>query len=181
MTDTETGKKITGGVLVIVLLAVCLCITTVALVYEGLLLENNRFSTGRLRIDLNGGKPIIQETELHFEPGMSVEKEFFIRNDGTVDAYYKLYWDQVSGDLADVLDIAVESEGKALYRGTATQLTRQAVGAAEDVLHAHEARTLTVRFFFPKERGGEVQNGTLSFVLCAEATQVKNNPNRVFS
>ena len=33
MAETKTAKKLTGGIVAIVLLTVCLCITTFALVY----------------------------------------------------------------------------------------------------------------------------------------------------
>lgn len=180
MPTNAKAKKLTGGLVLIAVLAVCLCFTTAALVWQGLALENHRFATGRLHINLNDGRPIIQEQEFLFEPGMTVEKQCFIRNDGTADVYYKLYFDQVAGGLAEVLEITVESGGKTLYHGTVAQLNRQAVAAADDVLKAQETRYFTVRFYFPTAQSNRAQNASLSFALCAEATQVKNNPHRLF-
>ena len=34
MAESKTAKKLTGGIIAIIILAVCLCITTFALVYE---------------------------------------------------------------------------------------------------------------------------------------------------
>ena len=88
--QNKTAKKLTGSVITIVLLAVCLCITTFALVYSTVAVDNNLFRTGEIKIDLNGGKPVITEDEYLFEPGMTVEKPFYIENQGTWDVYYKL-------------------------------------------------------------------------------------------
>ena len=83
MAETKTAKKLTGGIIAIIVLAVCLCITTFALVYETVSVENNLFHTGEVKINLNDGKPVIREHEFLFEPGMTVVKDFFIENDST--------------------------------------------------------------------------------------------------
>ena len=41
MAETKTAKKLTGGIIAIIVLAVCLCITTFALVYASVSVENN--------------------------------------------------------------------------------------------------------------------------------------------
>lgn len=180
MAETKTAKKLTGGIIAIIVLAVCLCITTFALVYETVSVENNLFHTGEVKINLNDGKPVIREHEFLFEPGMTVVKDFFIENDSTWDVYYRLYLDNVSGGLADVLTVTVKDGEKTLYSGTARELTKQNVVAADDTLKIGEKRSLTVLFHYPKEAGNNTQNLDLTFTLCAEATQTKNNPNKLF-
>ena len=103
MAETKTAKRLTGGIITIIVLAVCLCITTFALVYASVSVENNLFHTGEVKINLNDGKPVIQEHEFLFEPGMTVVKDFFVENDSTWDVYYRLYLDNVTGGLSDVL------------------------------------------------------------------------------
>ena len=83
MTKTKTTKKLTGGIVTIIVLAVCLCVTTVALVRATVSVDNNLFHTGSVKINLNDGKPVIQEHEFLFEPGMTVKKDFFIENEST--------------------------------------------------------------------------------------------------
>lgn len=180
MTENKTAKKLTGGIIAIVILAVCLFITTFALVYATVSVENNLFHTGGVKINLNGGKPVIQEHEFLFEPGMTVEKEFFIENESSGDAYYRIYLDNVSGGLANVLDITVKDGERVLYSGTANELTRQNVAAADDTLKIGQRRNLTAVFSFPADKGNEAQNLDLTFTMCAEATQTKNNPNKLF-
>lgn len=64
----KTAKKLTGSVITIILLAACLCITTFALVYSTVAVENNLFQTGAVKINLNDGQPVIEEREFLFEP-----------------------------------------------------------------------------------------------------------------
>ena len=180
MAENKTAKRLTGGIIAIVALAVCLCITTFALVYASVSVENNLFHTGKVKINLNDGKPVIREHEFIFEPGMTVKKDFFIENDSTWDVYYRIYLENVSGGLADVLEITVKDGDRAMYSGTASELTQQNVTAADVTLKIGQKRNLTVYFHFPEDKGNETQNLDLTFTMCAEATQTKNNPNRLF-
>lgn len=180
MSETKTAKRLTGGIIAIIILAVCLCITTFALVYEKVSVSSNTFRTGEVHINLNDGKPVIREHEFLFEPGMTVKKDFFIENDSTWDIYYRIYLDNISGGLADVLTVTVKDGDRVLYSGTANQLTRQNVSAADDMLRVGQRRSLTVEFHYPEDAGNGTQNLDLTFTLCAEATQTKNNPNKLF-
>ena len=178
--NSKTAKKLTGGIIAIIILAVCLCITTFALVLATVSVDNNLFHTGTVKFNLNDGKPVIQEHEYIFEPVMIIKKDFFIKNESTWDVYYKIYLDNVSGGLADVLTITIKCGDKVLYSGTANELTEQNVIAADDTLKIGERRNLTVMFYYPEDKGNETQNLGLTFTLCAEATQTKNNPNKLF-
>ena len=180
MSNSKTANKLTGGIVIIVILIACLVVTTLALVYAAVSVKNNLFHTGEVEINLNNGEPVIREHEFFFEPGMTVEKEFFIQNESTWDVYYKIYLDNISGGLADVLNITIKNADKTLYSGTANELTRKDVIAADDILKIGERRNLTVIFYFPKDKGNEAQNLDLEFTICADATQTKNNPNRLF-
>ena len=72
-----TAKRLTGGIAAVVILAVCLTVTTFALVYAAVSVENNIFRTGQVKLNLNDGVPVIQEHEFLFEPGMTVKKRLF--------------------------------------------------------------------------------------------------------
>ncbi len=180
MAETKTSKKLTGGIIAIIVLAICLCITTFALVYATVTVENNLFHTGEVKINLNDGQPVIQEHEFIFEPGMTVVKSFFIENNSTWDVYYRIYLENISGGLADVLEITIKDGDRILYSGTANELARKNVIAADDTLKIGQRRDLTIVFHYPEISGNETQNLDLTFNLCAEATQTKNNPNRLF-
>ena len=180
MAETKIPKRLTGGIIAIIVLALCLCVTTFALVYASVSVEDNLFHTGEVKINLNDGKPVIREHEFIFEPGMTVKKDFFIENDSTWDVYYRLYLDNISGGLADVLTVTIKDGDKVLYTGTANELTRQNVAAADDTLKIGQRRNLTVIFHYPENNGNKTQKLDLAFTMCAEATQTKNNPNKLF-
>jgi len=178
--NRSTSKKLTASVTAVIILAVCLCITTFALVWATVSVEGNLFHTGTVKINLNDGKPVIEEHEFLFEPGMTVKKDFFIENQSTWDVYYKLYFTDVEGGLADVLNITVKDGDKILYQGLAGDLIKEKVGAADDILKLNERRNLTVYFHFPEEAGNSAQNLVLTFSMKADAVQTKNNPNKLF-
>ncbi len=173
-------KKLTVCIIIIIILAICLCITTFALVYSIVTVDENIFKTGTVEINLYDGKPIITQDEFLFEPGMTVEKDFFIENESSEAVYYKLYFDNVDGGLQKVLDIEIldKENGTSLYSGKAQDFKRESCESA--VLLLNEKRTLTAVFHYPKESGNETQNMSLSFDLCAVATQTSNNPDRKF-
>ena len=85
--NSSTAKKLTGSIIAVVVLALCLCVTTFALVWATVSADNNLFHTGSVKINLNDGKPVIEEHEFLFEPGMTVKKNFFLQNESTWDVY----------------------------------------------------------------------------------------------
>lgn len=177
---SKTAKKLTSGFITILVLAACLCLTTFALAYSTLVVDNNLFQTGEVTINLNDGKPVIEDGAFLFEPGMTVEKDFFLENQSTWDVYYKLYLDNVEGGLADLLDVSIRSGDTVLFSGKASALTEDRAVPAEDVLRLHERRELAISFHFPEDAGNRAQNLYMSFTLKADAVQTKNNPNRLF-
>ena len=174
-------EKLTASVVTIIVLTVFLCITTFALVWATISVDNNLFHTGIVKINLNDGKPVIKEHEFLFEPGMTVKKEFFIENQSTWDVYYKLYFDDIEGGLADVLEITIKDSNRILYQGQANGLTKENVGAADDVLKLNERRALTVSFHFPEEVGNSLEELYFTFSMKVDAVQTKNNPNKLFN
>lgn len=175
------AKRLSISVITLVILCLCLCITSFALgmaVYE---VRDNTFQTGGIKIDLNGGKPVITADEFLFEPGMTVEKPFYIQNNGTWAVYYKLYFSGVSGDLGSVLDVTVlDADGNMLVCGKMSELTQNSVHALESELAVGQRQALTVRFHFPEEAGNTYQGESLTFELSAIAVQTKNNPDKEF-
>lgn len=181
--ENETNpiiKKLIICIGIIIVLAVFLSITTFALVYSSVTVDDNTFRTGKVKINLNNGEPIITENEYLFEPGMTVKKEFFIENLSSEAVYYKIYFDNTRGGLSKVLDIRIfdNKTGTELYNGKANTFTR-ANSVSEELL-LNEKRTLTAIFHYPAESGNSTKNMDLSFDVCAVATQTSNNADRKF-
>ncbi len=175
-----TSQKLTSSIVLIIILSLCLFITTFALVYSVIRVDDNLFETGIVKINLNDGKAVIEEHEFLFEPGMTVEKDFFLKNESSCDVYYKLYFKNVEGGLADVLDILIKDKEQVLFSGKMNELTREKVGAADDMLKLNQKKDLKIVFHFPEEAGNEAQSLYLSFDIGADAVQTKNNPSRLF-
>lgn len=180
MANNKTANKLTGSIIMIIILAICLCITTFALILASVSVEENIFHTGIVKINLNDGKPVIEEYEYLFEPGMTVQKSFFIESTSTDDVYYKLYFDNIEGGLADVLGITILDGDTVLFSGTMQELTREKTAAADDILHPNERRDLVIQFHFPNASGNETQNLSLKFDMKADAVQTRNNPDKLF-
>lgn len=183
-TKNETNKTIRRlmiALAVVIILAVCLCITTFALIYS-ISVDNNVFSTGTVKINLNDEKPIIKPDEFLFEPGMTVRKRFFIENESSDDVYYKIYFENVDGDLADALDVTIsyEDNSEVLYHGKARNLKLENSNVESEILYYGETRWLYATFHFPEDCGNSFQNAFLQFDMSATATQVRNNPKREF-
>ena len=91
MRNMIKNKKLQLNIVTLLLLCLGLCITSFAISYTIIKIENNTFQTGGIDIDLNGNAPIIPECQM--APGMTVEKEFYIKNNGGWAVFYKLYFE----------------------------------------------------------------------------------------
>ena len=59
--NINTVKKLTGSIIAAIILAICLFVTTFALVWATVSVDNNLFHTGTIKINLNDGNPVIEE------------------------------------------------------------------------------------------------------------------------
>ena len=59
-------------------------------------------------------------------------------------------------------------------------MTRTEVHTANDILEVGERRDLCMYFYFPTSEGNETMGKEVSFSVCADAVQTKNNPNKEF-
>lgn len=190
MTSKAKGnipRRIKINIATIILLAICLCITTFALV-ASTVVQKNIFETGNITIEvrdkdgnINEKARIIQETDFLFEPGMTVVKPVYVKNTGTWDAYCKLYFKDIEGDLADILDVTVKDPtGTPLYTGKVSELNsaNKAVGITE--IKKNEDKEYTVTFHYPEAEGNAGQNQWLTFTMEAKAVQTKNNSSQDF-
>ena len=182
----KTDKSLFRSVVTIVLLIIGLTITTYALMSESVSIREHNFSTGKMKINLNDGKTLrfqdVNGNDIsYFEPGMTFKADFFVRNDGSNDMYYKIYFDQVSGDLVNVLSITIKDGDRTIFTGNMKDMDRTHTQPVDDVLSINEQKTLTIIFSFDEEADNRYMSKELSFALMAEGTQVRNNPNKEFN
>ncbi len=180
MSKSKTEIKLTLTAASIFLIIICLVVTSLAITYSTVTIAQNSFSTATVSINVNNDAPIINEEEFKFEPGATLKKDFFIMNTGTCSVYYKIYLQNITGDLADIIEIQILDGDEVLYSGTANQLTRYKVLAAEDTLAVGATKNLTMSFYYPPEEGNAGQEDKLYFDLTVDAVQVANNPDKSF-
>ena len=185
--EKEVLKKLTTGVVIFIILCICLCITTFALVYAMVTVEDNVFETGFVAINLNDGEAVIDDAELFFEPGMTIKKEFFIENESSRPVYYRLYFNNLQGNLVKVLRVTIVDKTdadnvKVLYgEKIADELRRFNVETVNDPLASGERRELEIIFHLGETENNDYQNSGMSFDLCADAVQADNNPDKEFN
>lgn len=179
-TPNKMPRKLIISLVAAVVLLLGLCVTTYALATLSVAAKDNHFQTGNVELNLNDGKSVIDPDEFLFEPGMTVNKDFFVENRGSGSVYYRVYMQDVEGDLQNVLQITLKDGQKVLFSGTAAEFTAANTLAADGELAANAKHTLFISFHFPEERGNEAQSKTLSFKLCADAVQTENNPDKLF-
>lgn len=184
--ENETLHKLTAGIVTFVVLCICFTVTTFALVYAIVTVENNVFETGFVDINLNDGEAVINDSHLYFEPGMKIQKDFFIENGGPRAVYYKLYLNALTGDLAQVLRIKIvdktdENNITVLYDDIADELRRFNVEAVDRPLGGGERRELQIEFYLEEGASNDYQSSNMTFDLCADAVQADNNPDKEFN
>lgn len=182
--ETNIKRKLTTRIITIIVLAICLFITTFALT-ASILVQDNLFETGKVDIELSGeyehDNRIIKENEFLFEPGMTVVKPANVTNKGTWAVYCKLYFRDVEGGLADILDITIlDVNNSVLYKGKASDFNKAHAALPTAPIAVNETKTYQVVFHYPEEAGNAGQGSWLSFTMEAEAVQTKNNPTKEF-
>lgn len=135
--------------------------------------------TGEMRVNLNDGKPLVTDKDV-IGPGCDIEKTFFVENLGNYDAWYKVYFENPEGVLADVVEVCIRDGEKVLLEGKVSELTEKQVTPMEDRLAKGERKTLTITFHIPESYGNEIQKQSVTFRLSARAVQADSNPKKDF-
>lgn len=189
-------RRLTLNTATVILLMLCLCITTYALV-SSVLVKDNIFSTGTVDIEISELSSISHVSgnddgtkmydSLRMEPGMTIEKSFTLTNNSSCDIWYKLYFKTVKGDLAKVLDVTIKnnSDNSVLYEGKAVDMTTDKVKAANNKwltpsTDADKTKDYSITFHFPKDSDNEWKSKEMEFSLAVSAVQSKNNPKAEF-
>lgn len=177
---TQSRRKLFFGIFLALFLMLGLGITSVALVWRKVAVEENLFQTGILSINLNDGQPVFRK-DMFFEPGMVIEEDFTLSNeDSTCDVYYRLYFTEVKGDLAEVLQVEVFDGDMAIFEGTLAGMNGKKSEGADGVLREGETRAMTIVFRVPEDCGNVMQGSAVLFNLNADAVQTVNNPDGWF-
>lgn len=180
MNEQKLKKKLTFMIVTVVLLSLGLAITSFALASSIAQVRNNRFAMSMgVELTINDGQPVVDVTDMVYEPGGTYVSEFPIANLGTFDVWYRVYFTDVKGVLKDYITVTIkEADGTVLCKGTMSELSSDKVAVSS--LAAGEEKTLTIEFYFSSEAGNAAQGQSVSFNITANATQKQNNPNKDF-
>lgn len=175
--------KLMVRIAMVVILILAMTVVTYGYAMSVLRVDDNAFTTGLIDIDLNGGLPVVADLK-DIEPGATYVREFYIRNNSTDEGgvYYKLYFEDISGIMANILDITIadRDSGEVLLSGKMNDLTEDRVLAFDDILEMGETRWFTVSFHYPIDGDNRGMGTELLFSLSADAVQTKNNPDKLF-
>lgn len=176
MNEQKLKKKLNIMIVTVILLICGLTVTTFALVSSIVSIQNNRFSMSMgVELTINDGKPVVDVTDMVYEPGGTYQSEFPISNLGTFDIWYRVYFTNVDGELKDDISVTIkEKDGTVLCNGTMSELTSDKVAISS--LAAGEEKTLYIEFYFSPDADNSAQGQTVSFNITANATQKQNNP-----
>ncbi len=179
----KTYRKLVTRIALIVVLIIMMAVTSYAYIASVLRVNDNTFATGLVDINLNNGQSIVEGIDL-IEPGATYIKEFFLENRSSDlgGVWYKIYFENVAGELADILIVTLQEKGsdEILATGTMNEISKENIDAFEDVLGYGETKYFTITFHYPEEAGNEGMGTQLIFSLAADATQTKNNPDKLF-
>ena len=180
MNEQNIKKKLTMMIVTVVLLSIGLTVTSFALASSIAQVRNNRFTMSMgVELTINDGKPVVDVTDMVYEPGGTYVSEFPIANLGSFDVWYRVYLTGVTGELQDDITVTIkEKDGTVLCKGMMNQLTADKVMTGS--LAAGESKTLTIEFYFSPDADNSAQGQTVSFNITADATQKQNNPDKDF-
>ena len=207
-------KKLMISIITIIIVTVCFLSTTFALIYDSVSVKDNYYQTGMVDVyisnlqkinkeDINDSLPIDSESndieldDFIFEPGMTVVKSFYIENRSTCDVYYRLYLDELKGDLANIIEITItiddddnnSSNDTVLFSNVkASNLSKDSINDfikdnpnSIDELDKGKSKSYKIYFHYPSDSSNVGQDKSLSFKLSVEATQTKNNTDKEFN
>lgn len=180
MNEQTLKKKLYIMIVTVVLLVCGLTITSIALANSIAEVRNNHFAMGAgVKLVINHGNPVVDVTDVVYEPGSTYQSEFPIANLSTFDVWYRVYFTDVDGVLKDYITVTIkEADGTELCKGTINELNSDKTSISS--LAAGEEKTLYISFYFSPEADNITQNQHVSFNITANATQKPNNPNRDF-
>ena len=163
MENSNTFRKLTYNIVLTVILLICLVITSYALAVTSYrVLQDNRFGTGNISIILEGPSDLDIS---HFEPGMTVVREYTIRNMSSIGVYFKVYFENVSGLLADAVDITLKEKnsGIVLFQGKASEFSENSINnKVGEELSASDSRVLVIVYHFSEDAGSNLMGADLS-------------------
>ena len=158
------------------LIAVIICsfvIMVFAIGFNEVFMETT-LQTGEVKIDLNNGEVIFEKNALNIEPNQTIIRDFTVKNIGTADCYYKVYLEDIKGELANQIIFEIYDEDKKMIKKVKpSNFTVNNAIDLKELLTPQEEVAFIVNAYLPKQSGNEYQKSEVTFSVVAEAIQSK--------
>lgn len=189
MKQSNTFNRLGAGILAIVILFCCFFGTTFTLRPAYAEMQQAPAAS------LNGGDAVINFASI--EPGMTIQKTFYIKNTGTETVNYGFYFRDnidpskntpLSGALAEVLEVTIfkKVEGQddwVLTTGKMSELTKintarvnqyENPAKMAELKSEEKIETLILQIHYPETAGREGMGKTLDFDFCLAFSAVSS-------
>jgi len=176
----DTKKKIYLNMASIITLFSLLAVITYALFYFTLTIEDNFFETGFVKINFNNGERVFDENDLALAPGDSIKKPMTIKNIGTGSIYYRIFLENVDGNLKDAIVFNIYDEGVLVKTVVTADFTFDNAFVSDVSLDVDEQKDYMVEAVMSSDAGNNYRDNYITFDFIARAVQSKNNPDKEF-
>ncbi len=168
-------KKIINRVLVAILIMMIAAI--IALAYALYTTEVDTFiSTGTIDLNFNDGTIVFADEDLRLSPGETVIREMFVENAGEEPFYYRIYLDNMSGNLIDSTVVNIyDEDGTLLLTIETAEFDSSNYFTTDEILEAGERVNLSMEIVVMDNAGDVYQESEMNFDIIASAIQSKNN------
>ena len=170
---SEKQKMIIQSLSLLIIAVMCSYSVIFALNKSKIVVDNNKFVTGTIAINLNDGDPIIGTNTATLEPGVTILDSFFVENTGSNDAYYRIRIENLYDDMADLIYITITEDTNVLYRGPMSNLFSDETEFPWKFISAGEVIYLNISLTLSENCGNEASGRKIEFSAVADAIQTK--------
>lgn len=163
--------------------SVCILLTIVFfLVAVFLFLTSiNRFvPENKVKLNFNDGK-VMFNGSIEIQPGAELETQVYIENVGSLSAFYKIYLEDIDGELKEEVSFNVSSGGETLFDGKMTELNAENPIISKEAIKSGEKVYFTVKAKMSSSATNEYTNSQVTFNCRVDAVKAENNPSAKFA
>ena len=174
----KKSKNVLRRLVVMLLLIFLFSISTLALSFKSVTIENNLFKTGSVSVKLAEDMPLFDG--VIFEPGMNIQREMVVSNEGSCGVYYRLYFTGFDEEISKALIVTLSDGTNTTYQGSLLTEANISSEKAMGYLDAGEEIMLQLTLSLPHTAGNVLQGDLQEFQININAVQAVNNPDQLF-
>ncbi len=163
--------------------SVCILLTIVFfLVAVFLFLKsiNGFVPDNKVKLNFNDGN-VMFNGSIETQPGAEIETQVFIENVGSLSAFYKIYLEDIDGELKEQVFFNVSSGGETLFDGKMTELNEENPIISKKAIKSGEKVYFTVKAKMSSYATNEYTSSQVTFNCRVDAVKADNNPSAKFA